>query len=93
MAAGSSVESRDVDEARIPSELLAHLDEMFSTLKREVIRQSCCRALARTGESEVPIVNKDDLVNSARAALTEAVSGLDEAMTPRSPHYDVRRVS
>ena len=93
MASGSSVESRDVEQARIPSELLAHLDEMFSTLKREVIRQSCCRALARTGEGEASIVTKDDLVTSARAAFTESASGLEQAMTPRSPHYGVGRVS
>jgi hypothetical protein len=70
MASGSDAESRELEQVRIPSELLASLDEFFSTLKRGITRQSCCRALAKTGQDEASIVTKDDIVASARAALT-----------------------
>ncbi len=92
MASGSSVEPQEWEQVHIPSDLLASLDEFFSTLKRTVIRQSCAQAVARRSEDEASIVTKDDVVASARAALTEAAPALDKALTPREP-FHVRRAS
>jgi hypothetical protein len=92
MATGSDVEAQELDQVRIPAKLLAKLDELLSAVTREVIKQSCQRALARSGGDKACIVNKDDVVASARAALTEAMSELDTALTPGEP-YHVRRAS
>jgi hypothetical protein len=92
MATETSVEARDVEQVRIPSELHASLDDFLSGLKLSILDRAVRRARKRKREHGACTVTKEDLVASARATLTEAASGLEQRLAPQDSCY-VRNAS
>jgi hypothetical protein len=76
----------EVAQVRIPADLLAGLDGFFSNLKLRILDRAVRRAALRTGADGTSILQNEDVLAVAPAALTDAVSELGEACHLDEPH-------
>ena len=81
-----------VSQIRIPAELNASLDRFFSDLKLRILDRAVRRASLRTGTGGAAVLQTDDIFAIAQAALTDAVSELDQAFS-RYESSHVRQAS
>jgi hypothetical protein len=94
----------DLEQVRIPGELLAGLNEFFSDLKMRILDRAIRRAALRRGPDGTSMLRNEDVLAVGSAALADAASELGEAcfLDERhlldEPHYlnesqHVRRTS
>lgn len=76
----------ELDQVRIPADLLAGLDDYFSDLKLRIIERAVRRATLRATADGPSVLRNEDLLAVAPAALTDAVSELGEAYFFDEPH-------
>jgi hypothetical protein len=81
-----------VSNIEIPPELNAKLDHFFSTLKRKALQGGVRQAARRAATDHCAVLQVQDLIESARAALMDGTAELPSALLSHES-LPVRRAS